>query len=106
MLATGRKWRRSLAFDLTPAPVLSRERHNLAMACGRFGRYANRVNLLSGHGRFLLGSDEAESVFERIVGTMRDRWLAEMKRAGASEHDCEAVAPAFPYEGLFYKSAT
>ena len=47
VLAKGRQWRLSPAYDLTPAPVVARERRDLAMACGRFGRYANRTNLLS-----------------------------------------------------------
>ena len=38
MLAKGRQWRLSPAFDLTPSPVVARERRDLAMACGRFGR--------------------------------------------------------------------
>ena len=48
ILAKGRQWRLSPAFDLTPTPAVSRERRDLAMTCGRFGRYANRINLLSG----------------------------------------------------------
>ena len=77
------------------------DRRDLAMACGRFGRYANRRNLLSGHGRFLLTRAEAETVFERIEDTVRQRWHAEMRRAEASEHDCEAIRAAFLYDGLF-----
>ena len=101
MLARGRQWRLSPAFDLTPSPVVARDRRDLAMTCGRFGRYANRTNLLSCHGRFLLGQGEAEAVFERITCTVRERWHAEMRRAGASERDCEAIGPAFLYGGLF-----
>ena len=104
MLARGRQWRLSPAFDLTPSPVVARDRRDLAMACGRFGRYANRINLLSGHGRFLLEQAEAEAVFERITGTVRERWHAEMRRAGASERDCKAIGPAFLYSGLFYEN--
>lgn len=103
MLAKGRQWRLSPAFDLTPSPAVARERRDLAMACGPFGRYANRANLLSGHPRFLLDRTEAESVFERIVGTVRDGWHAGMRRNGASERDCRAVASAFLYDGLFYE---
>ena len=55
VLAKGRAWRLSPAYDLTPSPVVALERRDLAMACGRFGRYANKTNLLGGHGRFLLG---------------------------------------------------
>ncbi len=105
MLARGRQWRLSPAFDLTPLPAVARERRDLAMACGPFGRYANRTNLLSGHARFLLDRHEAEAMFERIVSTVRDGWHARMQRNGASEHDCHAVASAFVYDGLFYENA-
>ena len=104
VLAKGRQWRLSPAYDLTPAPVVARERRDLAMACGRFGRYANRTNLLSGHGRFLLGPTEAEAVFDGIAKTVRAGWHTEMRRAGASERDCETIRPAFLYDGLFYEN--
>ena len=106
ILAKGRQWRLSPAFDLTPTPTVSRERRDLAMTCGRFGRYANRINLLSGHGRFLLEEAEAEAAVGRIVRTVHAEWHAEMRRAGASERDCETVASAFLYEGLFYENVT
>ena len=102
MLAKGRRWRLSPAFDLTPSPSVALGRRDLAMTCGRFGRYANSTNLLSGHGRFLLNEEQAQAVFERIVGTVRDGWYAVMRRAGASDHDCQAIASAFLYDGLFY----
>ena len=84
--------------------ALARERRDLAMACGRFGRYANRTNLLSGHGRFLLGRAAAEAVFDGIASTVCAGWHTEMRRAGASERDCEAIRPAFLYDGLFYEN--
>ena len=102
LLAKGRQWRLSPAYDLTPSPVVARERRDLAMACGRFGRYANRTNLLSGHGRFLLGRAAAAALFDGIASTVRAGWHAEMRRAGVSARDCEAIRPAFLYDGLFY----
>ena len=101
-IAKGRQWGLSPAYDLTPSPSVALERRDLAMACGRFGRYANRTNLLSNHGRFMLDRAEAEAIFERIERTVRNRWHLEMRRAGASERDCATVASAFLYEGLFY----
>ena len=95
----GRRCGLSPAYDLTPSPLVALERRDLAMTCGR---YANRTNLLSSHGRFLLDRAEAEAVFERIVGTVRDRWRSAMTRAGASERDCATIASAILYEGLFY----
>ena len=102
MLARGRQWRLSPAFDLTPSPMVAQGRRDLAMACGRFGCHANRTNLLSSHGRFLLERAEAEVMFERIADTVRNRWHAEMRRAGTSECDCRMIASAFLYDGLFH----
>ena len=104
VLAKGRPWRLSPAYDLTPSPVVALERRDLAMACGRFGRYANKTNLLSGHGRFLLGQAAAAALFNCIASTVREGWHTEMRRAGASERDCEAIEPAFLYDGLFYEN--
>ena len=104
LLANGRQWRLSPAYDLTPSPVVARERRDLAMACGRFGRHANRANLLSGRGRFLLDQAAAVDVFDGIASTVRGRWHAEMRRAGVSARDCEAIRSAFVYDGLFYEN--
>jgi serine/threonine-protein kinase HipA len=105
ILAKGRHWRLSPAFDLTPSPVVALDRRDLAMACGRFGRYANKTNLLSEHGRFLLEEAEAEAIFERITKIVREQWRPTMRRAGVSERDCEAIKSAFVYDGLFYENA-
>ena len=104
LLAKGPQWRLSPAYDLTPSPVVALERRDLAMACGRFGRYANKTNLLSGHGRFLLGQAAAAAVFDGIASTVGAGWHSEMRRAGASESDCEAIRPAFLYDGLYYEN--
>ena len=105
ILARGRQWGLSPGYDLTPTPAISVERRDLAMTCGRFGRLANKTNLLSGHGRFLLERSEAESLFVRITDTVRHEWRAALRRAGTSGTDCEAVASAFLYDGLFYEYA-
>ncbi len=106
IFARGRRWRLSPAYDLTPSPAVALERRDLAMTCGRFGRYANSTNLLSGHGRFLLDEAEAQAVFERIVSIVRAGWYAELRRAGVSDPDCQAIASAFLYDGLFYESVS
>ena len=105
ILAKGRQWRLSPAYDLTPSPVVALERRDLAMACGRFGRHANRTNLLSEHGRFLLEPAQAAAIFERTARTVRDQWRVHMRRAGVTERDCEAIGGAFLYDGLFYGNA-
>ena len=100
MIAWQRGWRLSPAYDLVPSPVVSQERRDLAMACGEFGRWANRDNLLSAAGRFLLDKAEAASVFNHVLHTVRVHWRPILKGAGASRADCEAVANAFAYPGL------
>ena len=105
ILAKGRQWRLSPAFDFVPSPVLALDRRDLAMTCGRFGRYANRTNLLSDHGRFLLEREEATAIFDRVTRTVRGEWRTHMQRAGVSERDREAIRSAFVYAGLFYEKA-
>ena len=62
------------------------------MACGRFGRYANRTNLLSGHGRFLLAQAEAEAMFDSIANVVRAGWHTEMRAEfGADRLRCYGV---------------
>ncbi len=102
IIAKDRGWRLSPAFDLTPMPMIAKERRDLAMVCGGAGRYANRGNLLSRHGRFLLSAEDAAAIIDRIAQIVRDRWRPTLRRAGVSRTDCESVAAAFLYEGFFY----
>jgi len=104
IIASGRPWRLSPAYDLTPTPSISRDRRDLAMTCGRFGRFANRTNLLSTRGRFLLDEDEAAKHLDEIVSTVRREWHATTRRAGVSERDSESIASAFVYDGLFLEA--
>ena len=103
LLATGRDWRLSPAYDLTPTSAISVERRDLATICGPAGRLANKANLLGAAGRFLLDRDEVEAVFDRIAGTIRRSWHSTMRGAGVSEKDCELVRGAFLYDGLFFE---
>jgi serine/threonine-protein kinase HipA len=102
VLAKDRTWRLSPAYDLTPAPLVAEDRRDLAMACGHYQRHANRFNIISGHGRFLLSEEEATAIFDRIADMVRAQWRTEMRRAGVSERDCDVISRAFVYEGLFY----
>ena len=101
MVAHGREWRLAPAYDLNPEPAVSIERRDLAMICGSQGRWANRANLLGSAGRFLLRSDEADAIFERVAGTIRSSWQATMRRCGVSAQDRDAMRPAILYDGLF-----
>ncbi|MEE9597597.1 MAG: HipA domain-containing protein, partial [Acidiferrobacterales bacterium] len=71
ILAKDQDWHLSPAFDLTPMPVVGQDRRDLAMVCGKQGRYANRENLLSAHGRFLLSGEEATKIVDTLVDTVR-----------------------------------
>lgn len=42
LIATTDKWELSPAYDLTPNPLTSLDKRDLAMTCGTFNRYANR----------------------------------------------------------------
>lgn len=100
VIAWQRGWRLSPAYDLTPSPVVAQERRDLAMICGKFGRWANRDNLLGTAGRFLLHKEDATAIFDQVLQTVRNRWRAVLRDAGASQADCAAVASAFAYPGL------
>ena len=102
ILAKDRNWRLSPAFDLTPTPTISVERRDLAMSCGIHGRYANRENLISQHGRFLLSKEEAANLLDGVVDTVTNTWRSTMRQAGVTEIDCETISSAFLYEGFFY----
>jgi serine/threonine-protein kinase HipA len=71
------------------------------MDCGTGGRIANKANIMSGCGRFLLSSEDAQEIFNTITTTVKSEWDPAMRRAGVSEQDCERIARAFSYKGLF-----
>lgn len=106
LLARGRSWRLSPAYDLTPMPTVAIARRDLAMTCGPQGRYANRANIVSGAGRFLMSRADAQGIFDRTVEIVRGSWHAAMRRAGVSDRDCATIAGAILYEGLFYEPGT
>ena len=85
VLAKGRKWRLSPAYDLTPSPMVAQECRDLAMACGPQGRLASKDNLLSGQGRFPLSREAAERMFADITEIVRREWRSVMRRAGVSD---------------------
>lgn len=104
LIAPAKGWRLSPAYDLTPSPVRSLERRDLAMAAGEYGRLASRQNLLSASPRFGFDRDEANAVIDELVGIVRARWRQSILDHGGSEADCEAVSRAFVYDGFEYPS--
>jgi serine/threonine-protein kinase HipA len=98
-IARGEEWRLSPAYDLTPSPVVSQDRRDLAMECGDLGRFANARNILSQHSRFLIERSEAE----KIVSDTRDqieKWYDTVRACGVSENDAETIRGAFLYPGF------
>jgi serine/threonine-protein kinase HipA len=102
ILAKGRDWQLSPAFDLTVTPMIATERRDLAMVCGDRDRYANKKNLLSQHGRFLLNEEDAAAIVNNVVETVRNSWQSVMRESGVSNTDCKMIESAFLYKGFFY----
>jgi serine/threonine-protein kinase HipA len=103
VIAVGSDWRLSPAYDLIPAPQVSIERRDLALACGDMGRDAHAANLRSQSARFLVGADEAKAIIDRMEQTVEERWYEIARREGVSEKDCETIRGAFAYAGLRLK---
>jgi serine/threonine-protein kinase HipA len=101
ILAKDEGWQLSPAYDLTPTPAIAQDTRLLAMICGTHGRVARRENLLTACGRFLLSKEEAQHIIDNMVKIVKSKWHTVLRRAGASEKDCIAVAPAFLYDGFF-----
>ena len=106
LIAPTEKWELSPAYDLTPNPLVSQEKRDLAMACGRFNRYANRTNLLSGHAQFKLSLEQARALVDQVQRVVASRWLPVLRQHGASAADCDRIAPAFNYPGFELDPAT
>ncbi len=100
LLAEGRTWRLSPAYDVMPMPIHATSQGSLAMACGPFGKMANKGNLIAGAGRFLLGEEEAKQIFKQVSERVRAQWEPTLRQCGVSERDCQAIAPAFLHAGL------
>jgi serine/threonine-protein kinase HipA len=100
VIAKARDWTLAPAYDLTPTPLVSLERRDLAMICGDQGRYANGKNLLSQSARFLLPDEEAKGIVEAMRIRVKRTWREIAREAGVSEKDCERIAAAFAYPGF------
>jgi serine/threonine-protein kinase HipA len=100
VIAKGREWKLSPAYDLTPMPQVSLERRDLAMICGDEGRFANAGNLLSQAARFFLSHDDAAAIVDGMKDRIKDAWYETARRAGVSEKDCAHIAGAFAYPGF------
>jgi serine/threonine-protein kinase HipA len=100
LLAKDADWHLSPAYDLTPAPLISLERRDLAMACGDYGRIASAQNLLSQAGRFLLNPEEAQNIVKTMIDTVRSSWHKTLRSVGVSEQECTMLENSFVYPGF------
>ncbi len=100
LVAPGRGWRLSPAYDITPSRIRSFERRDLAMTVGTQGRLASRQNLLSEAPRFGWSPEEADRIIDEIKEIVSTQWRTAITKHGGSGRDCEAVAGAFVYEGF------
>lgn len=100
LIAPGRDFEISPAYDLTPTSPVSIERRDLAMAVGVAGRFANRENLLSTSAQFRLTRGEAAEIIDRMTDVVRARWLPIMRSQGVKQMECDRLAGAFAYPGF------
>jgi len=100
IIAKGRDWKLSPAYDLMPVPQVSLERRDFAMICGDQGRFANARNLLSQSARFRAPDDDASAIVDATKDRVRGAWYETARTAGVSERDCERIAGAFAYPGF------
>lgn len=100
LIAPTAQWELSPAYDLTPNPLTSLDKRDLALTCGRFNRYANRINLLSQHAQFRLSREQASAIIDRVQQVVSARWEAALRLQGATRATCDAVAAAFNYPGF------
>ena len=100
MVAPGKQFELSPAYDLTPNPLVSQEKRDLALTIGTFNRYANRTNLLSEHGRFRLAHETASAIIDHSQKVIATRWNAVLRARGVSEAECDLLAMAFNYPGF------
>jgi serine/threonine-protein kinase HipA len=100
LIAPGKDFELAPAYDLTPNPLTSVERRDLALTVGRFNRYANRENLLSECERFRLDKPQAAALIDQMKQTVASRWHAVLRSHGVTEKDCTLLARAFVYPGF------
>lgn len=100
LIAKGKDWKLSPAYDVTPSVPVSISRRDLAMECGDSGRFANASNLLSQSGRFLLERGQAAAIVDEMEAQVKALWHPTARAAGVSAADCDRIAGAFVYPGF------
>lgn len=100
IIAIDRDWKLSPAYDLTPFPVISQDRRDLALTVGDQGQFANIKTLLSQHARFLFKEQEAKAIVADMTEKVRSTWYDVVRAQGVTEQDAETIRAAFVYEGF------
>jgi serine/threonine-protein kinase HipA len=106
LIAPERDFELAPAYDLTPNPLISIERRDLALTAGRFNRYANRENLLSECERFRLDKLQGAAIIDQMKQVIETRWHAVLRSHGVTERDCAVLARAFVYPGFELPAST
>jgi serine/threonine-protein kinase HipA len=86
-------WRLSPAYDIVPVPATSKERRDLALQVGAFGRAASIYNLLSQPQVFGLSMDAARAEIDRMRQKVAT-WQDIFQKHGVTAADIEKIAPA------------
>jgi serine/threonine-protein kinase HipA len=102
IVAEGRAWSLSPAYDITPSRQVSLEHRDLAMSVGDLGRYASAQNVLSQSNRFLLDRSKAEAIVAQLGAQVSNSWYSVARTNGVTAKDCEAIKGAFVYPGFSF----
>lgn len=94
LIADGRHYRLSPAFDLVPESSNTRRRF-LALVVGEYGALAIRENLLSRAAIFQLTRERANDVINEVQQTIRAQWRARLADRDVTDADIEKIADCF-----------
>lgn len=86
-------WRLSPAYDIVPFPAMSKERRDLALQVGAFGRTASVYNLLSQPEVFGLSAQGARTEIDRMREKV-SHWQNIFRKHGVCNVDINGIAPA------------
>lgn len=95
-------WRLSPAYDIVPVPLVARERRDLALTVGEFGRVASIFNLLSSCRVFGLSQGDAENIIASMLTIVQD-WRTHFEQHGVSQSDIAFIEPAMLPDCFFRK---
>lgn len=94
LVAEGRHFHLSPAFDLVPQPSSTR-RHHLSLIIGEYGSLASRENLLSKAEVFRLTRQGANDVIDEVQQTVRAHWRGRLADRDVSRGDIDKIASCF-----------